>query len=137
MNKRRTRGGFTLIELMVVVVIIAALASMVLPRLLPASDEAKRNIAKGDVANITVALKLYRLHNDRFPSTVEGLQALLKKPASASNWNGPYIEKRPIDPWRREYQYRYPGQRNRAGFDLWSTGADAQVADDDVANWED
>ena len=67
--KNRRRQGFTLIELMVVVVIIAALAGMVLPRLLPASDEAKRNISKGDIASVTVALKLYRLQNDRFPST--------------------------------------------------------------------
>ena len=135
-SKRDTRAGFTLIELMVVVIIIAALAGMVLPRLLPASDEAKRNISKGDIANITVALKLYRLHNDTFPTTQEGLNALMNGPPSARNWHGPYLEKRPLDPWKREYQYRYPGSRNPIGFDLWSVGPDENDPDDDVANWD-
>jgi general secretion pathway protein G len=130
------RNGFTLIELMVVVIIIAALAGMVLPRILPASDEAKRNISKGDMANIGVALKLYRLHNDRFPSTDEGLGALMSKPASARNWRGPYLEKRPLDPWKRLYQYRYPGRNNIVGFDIWSLGPDESTPDDDVTNWE-
>jgi len=136
MNRNRTKAGFTLIELMVVVIIIAALAGMVLPRLLPASDEAKRNISKGDIANITVALKLYRLHNDRYPSTEATLNALLAKPASARNWHGPYLERKALDPWRREYQYRHPGAHNPLGFDLWSLGPDEQDAADDVTNWE-
>ena len=130
------KAGFTLIELMVVVIIIAALAGMVLPRVLPMSDEAKRHISKGDIANITVALKLYRLHNDRYPSTDEGLKALMSKPASARNWHGPYLEKRAVDPWKRDYQYKHPGSRNALGFDLWSAGVDEQSRDDDVTNWE-
>jgi len=131
------KGGFTLIELMVVVIIIAALAGMVLPRVLPMSDEAKRNIAKGDIANISLALKMYRLHNDRYPSATEGLNALMQRPSSARNWNGPYLEKRPLDPWRREYRYNYPGAQNTIGFDLWSLGPDEQSSSDDVTNWED
>lgn len=130
------RDGFTLIELMVVVIIIAALAGMVLPRLLPASDEAKRNISKGDMANISVALKLYRLHNDRFPTSDEGLNALMVRPSSARNWHGPYLEKRALDPWKRLYQYRYPGTHNTAGFDIWSVGPDEDSPNDDVTNWE-
>lgn len=129
------RKGFTLIELMVVVIIIAALAGMVLPRLLPASDEAKKHIAAGDIANISVALKLYRLHNDRYPDTGEGLAALMNKPTSARNWNGPYLERKPIDPWKREYKYVSPGVHG-PDFDLWSQGIDEQKADDDVCNWE-
>jgi general secretion pathway protein G len=128
------RTGFTLIELMVVVIIIAALAGMVLPRVLPASDEAKRNIAMGDIANISVGLKMYRLHNDRFPSTDEGLDALMAKPASARNWNGPYLERRAFDPWKGEYKYQYPGTHGM-DFDLWTEGPESGRADDDVNNW--
>ena len=133
----RKKSGFTLIELMVVVIIIAALAGMVLPRVLPMSDEAKRNIARGDIANISLALKMYYLHNDRYPSQTEGLNALMQKTSSARNWNGPYLEKRPIDPWRREYLYKFHGQHNTIGFDLWSRGPDEQNSSDDVTNWED
>jgi len=136
MKRTCSRGGFTLIELMVVVIIIAALAGMVLPRVLPASDEAKRNIALGDIAGITVALKLYRLHNDRYPSTDEGLNALMQAPASARNWKGPYIERKPLDPWKRTYQYRYPGAHNTTGFDIWSVGPKEEDAGDDVTSWQ-
>ena len=118
--------GFTLIELMVVVVIIAALAGMVLPRLLPASDEAKKKISQADIANITVALKMYRLQNDKYPSKSEGFMALVPK----------QLEKIPHDPWKRPYKYRYPGTRSTAGFDIWSLGLDGQEGtEDDVHNW--
>jgi len=121
------KAGFTLIELMVVVLIIAALAGMVLPRLWPASDEAKRNIARGDIANISVALKLYRLKNDRFPTTEEGLKVLYPE----------YLERQARDPWKEEYQYLCPGVRNPLGFDLWSKGPNKRSGDaDDVTNWE-
>ena len=131
-----SRSGFTLIEVMVVVIIIAALAGMVLPRLLHTADEAKRDIAKGDIANISVAIKLFWLHNGRYPTSEEGLKALLSKPTAARNWRGPYLEKRPLDPWHREYQYRCPGSKNVDGFDLWSLGPDEANADGVVGNWE-
>lgn len=127
MKKYDSQAGFTLIELMVVVIIIAALAGMVLPRLLPVSDEAKKKIASGDIANIQVALKLHYLHNDRYPSSDEGLKVLYPQ----------YLEKKPLDPWKRDYQYKFPGVHNAVGFDVWSFGADGQDAtDDDVTNWE-
>ena len=127
-------AGFTLIELMVVVIIIAALAAMVLPRVLPASDDAKAKIAAGDIANITLALKMYRLHNDRYPSTEQGVDILMQ-PSTSKTWKEPYLENKPNDPWKRKYQYRYPGVRNTIGFDLWSLGPNEQGSDDDITNW--
>lgn len=125
MNMSHKRVGFTLIELMVVVIIIAALAGMVLPRVLPASAEAKAKIAEGDIANITVGLKLYHLRNDRFPSSEEGLKILYPD----------FLERKARDPWKRDYQYRCPGAHNVTGFDLWSLGVDPNNAADDVTNW--
>jgi general secretion pathway protein G len=128
MSRIRARAGFTLIELMVVVIIIAALAGMVLPRVLPAADEAKKKIAAGDIAGLSVALKMYRLQNDSYPSGGnDALKQLVPK----------YLEKAPRDPWKRDYNYRYPAQRSPAGFDIWSDGPDGVSGnDDDVTNWE-
>ena len=130
----QNRAGFTLIELMVVVIIIAALAGMVLPQLIPAADEAKRNIAKGDIANISTALRLYRLHNDRYPGTEEGLAALTK-PSNSTTWRESYLEKPAVDPWKKPYKYACPGSHNR-GFDIWSTGPKEEDASDDVNSWD-
>ncbi len=131
------RSGFTLIELMIVVIIMAALAGMVLPRLLDRADDAKMNIARGEIAAITTALKFYKLDNGRFPSDEDGgLNALMNKPGSAENWKGPYLEREARDPWGRPYQYRGRGERNRSGFDLWSLGPDETSAADDITNWE-
>jgi general secretion pathway protein G len=131
------KQGFTLIELMLVVIIISALAAMVLPRLAGRSEQARTAAAKADIsANIATGLKLYELDNGQFPSTAEGLQALLTKPATANNWNGPYIEKEPIDPWGRKYEYKSPGQNRPQDYDLFSLGRDGQLSDDDINNWK-
>jgi len=135
MNKSEKRG-FTLIELMVVVIIIAALASMVLPRVLPATRSAKMKISQGDIANITMALKMYYLHNDKYPSTDEGLDALMK-PSSSDTWKDAYLDNPPVDPWGRKYQYRCPGSHNTTGFDVWSLGPDGQDnSGDEVTGWK-
>jgi general secretion pathway protein G len=131
--------GFTLVELMVVVIIIGALVAMVTPRLTGRGEQAKRATARADIeANIATALKLYELDTGAFPTTSQGVKALFQKPASgglSKNWNGPYLEKEPIDPWGNEYQYRSPGQK-RADFDLFSEGRDGQPGtEDDVNNW--
>ena len=130
--------GFTLIELMLVVIIIAALVAMVMPRLAGRSEQAKVGAAKADIGvNIATALKLYELDNGRYPSTEEGgLNALSSKPPSATNWNGPYLEKKPVDPWGREYQYKSPGMHRTYDYDLSSNGRDGQPGNDDINNWE-
>jgi general secretion pathway protein G len=129
--------AFTLIELMLVVIIIGALVAMVMPRLTGRSEQARVAAAQADVsANIATALKLYELDNGSFPSTAEGLNALLSQPASAPNWKGPYLEKKPIDPWGREYKYKCPGDHRTADYDLYSLGRDGVESADDVKNWD-
>jgi general secretion pathway protein G len=130
------RQGFTLIEILLVVVIIGALSSMALPRLVGRSDSAKKTAAKVDIeSNIATALKLYDLDNGNFPTTEQGLEALFTKPAGLENWNGPYLERKPIDPWGRPYLYKSPGD-HRPDYDLYSPGKDGKESDDDVRNWD-
>jgi general secretion pathway protein G len=125
---------------MLVVIIIAALSAMVIPRLSGRSDQAKIAVAKSDIeANIATALKLYELDSGgNFPTTSQGLQALRQKPTTPpvpSTWNGPYIEKDPVDPWGNPYTYVSPG-KHRPDYDLSSKGKDVDSPDDDIKNWE-
>jgi general secretion pathway protein G len=126
---------------MIVVIIISALAAMVVPRLSGRTEQARSAIAEGDInSNIATALKLYELDNGNYPTTEQGLDALLSKPSSAPvpiNWNGPYLEKKPIDPWKNEYKYKCPGAHNPAGYDVYSVGKDGvEGTADDVNNWK-
>jgi general secretion pathway protein G len=136
----KIQNAFTLIELMLVVVIVGALAAMIVPRMAGRSQQAKVSIAKADIlSNIPSSLDLYELDNGTYPSTEQGLDALLSKPSGSSeatNWQGPYLKKRPIDPWGSEYQYRYPSQHQRLDYDLYSFGPDKIKSDDDITNWE-
>lgn len=136
---RRDRG-FTLIELMLVVVIISALVAMVAPRLAGRSEEARRSVAQADIkGNLSLALKLYEVDNGRYPTTEQGLRALFEKPASPptpKNWKGPYLEEEPLDPWRKPYGYRYPGAHPPRDYDLSSSGPDGIESDDDISNWQ-
>jgi len=132
----KKRSAFTLVELMLVVIIISVLAAMVIPRLTGRSEEARKGVAKADVdLNIATALKLYELDNGKFPSN---LDALLVNPGTqeAPNWKGPYIEKKPVDPWGRPYQYKFPGIHRSQDYDLYSTGRDGVESQDDIVNWE-
>lgn len=139
---RKRQKGFTLIEIMVVVVIIGLLATLVLPRVLGRQEQAQIEKARADIQALSSALKLYKLDNFNYPSTQQGLDALTRKPAGdppAKNWKkGGYIERLPSDPWGNEYQYLSPGQHGE--FDLWSYGADGKPGGEDAAaditNWE-
>ena len=136
---RFSHAGFTLIEIMLVVIIIGALAAMIVPRFTGRSEQAKVAVAKADIdAHLSTALKLYELDNGNFPTSSQGLAALLSKPSSSpvpNNWNGPYIEKKPIDPWGNAYQYASPGT-HRSDYDLYSLGKDETSEEDNITNWE-
>lgn len=138
----REKRGFTLIEILLVVIIIATLAAMAIPRFMGRSDQARVAAAKADInVNIPTALKLYELDNGFFPTAEQGLVALVKMPGSSpvpNNWNGPYLEKMPVDPWGRPYQYASPGTHRPHDYDLFSLGKDPrqEKAKDDITNWE-
>ena len=137
---RALQRGFTLIELMVVLVIIGVLAALIVPNVIERADDARVTAAKTDVNNLMQALKLYRLDNQRYPSAEQGLQALIARPTSgpaAPNWK-PYVEKLPNDPWGRPYQYMNPGLKGE--IDIYSTGADGAPGgtgqDADIGSWD-
>lgn len=134
---KKRNNGFTLVELMLVVIIIGILVAMVMPRLAGRAEQAKTEAAKADIeANISTALDLYEVDNGSYPTTEEGLNSLRTKPASAVNWRGPYIKKEPLDPWGNLYVYRSPGSHN-TDYDLFSCGKDrAEGGSDDIVNWE-
>ena len=138
-HTRIKSSGFTLIEVLVVVVILGILAAIIVPNIMSKPGEARIAKAKTDVRAIEQALNLYRLDNNVYPTTDEGLEALVKKPSSASNFKeGGYLPRVPKDPWGYDYLYLSPGVRNR-DFDLWSYGADGEEGGDgedaDVTNW--
>ncbi|MCU0666234.1 MAG: type II secretion system major pseudopilin GspG [Candidatus Omnitrophica bacterium] len=138
MNKKK-QEGFTLIEILLVVIIISSLSAMVLPRLVGRSEQAKTAACKADITvNLATALKLYELDNGSFPTTEQNLIALMIKPTISpvpENWNGPYLERRPADPWGKEYLYKSPGE-HRPDYDLWSLGKDGKESKDDISNWQ-
>ena len=141
LNRNRLHRGFTLLEVMVVVVILGILAALVVPKIISRPDEARIIAAKQDIASLMQTLKLYRLDNQRYPTTEQGLQALATKPATSpvpANWkSGGYIERLPKDPWGNSYQYLNPG--THAEIDIYSFGADGAPGgegnDADIGSW--
>ncbi|WP_082676384.1 type II secretion system major pseudopilin GspG [Thiomicrospira sp. WB1] len=140
-QKQGRQRGFTLIELMVVVVILAVLAAIAVPRLMDRPDEARIVKAKQDISAISSALKLYKLDNYQYPTTDQGLQALVEKPQTEpepKNWQA-YMENLPDDPWGRPYLYLSPGEHK--DFDLYTLGADGREGGEGmnatIGNWSD
>ena len=139
-SRQHLQRAFTLIELMVVLVIIGVLAALIVPNVIERADDARVTAARTDVNNIMQALKLYRLDNQRYPSTEQGLGSLVNKPtvgAVPPNWRS-YLDKLPNDPWGRPYQYLNPGVHGE--IDVLSLGADGQAggegANADVGSWQ-
>ncbi|SEK41458.1 type II secretion system protein G (GspG) [Sphingomonas palmae] len=140
-KKRRKKNGFTLVELMVVIVIIGLLATIVALNVLPSGDTARIQKAKADIATIEQGLEMYRLQQGSYPTTSQGLQALVSAPAGAdaSRYQaGGYIKRLPEDPWNRPYLYASPGQHGAA--DVWTLGADGKDGGEginaDIGSWQ-
>ena len=129
------KKGFTLIEIMLVVIILGVLAAMVVPKLTGRSDEARRSVAKTDIeSNLPLAIDLYDVDIGEYPSSIEDL---VKAPAQATNWKGPYVKKTPLDPWGQAYVYKFPGEHNPDSYDLSSMGKDkTEGTSDDITNWQ-
>lgn len=137
---RRTSDAFTLIEIMVVVVILGILAATIIPQFMGTKHEAKVSTAKASLSELENALERFQIHMDRYPTTDEGLKALVEPPAGEDKkWRGPYVKLLRPDPWGNPYQYRNPGVQHKTGFDLWSRGADGADGGEgeaaDIGNW--
>ena len=135
---RTRRSAFTLVEMLLVLVILATLAAIVIPRMAGRSKQAQITAAKSQIASIETALEAFEVDNGFYPKT-GNLDVLVNAPPSSPNWKGPYLRKGvPSDPWGNAYAYDYPGKHNPDGYDLMSAGPDGQVGtEDDVTNWDD
>lgn len=129
------RSAFTLIELLLVLVILAVLAAIVVPKFTGRTDDAKIGAAKATIRTIEGAMDQFELDTGRYPTSEEGIRALLEPPANVTNWKGPYFKGDLKDPWGNEYAYRYPGTINPNGVDIFSFSKDGKEGNDDFGNW--
>ena len=128
----QSKRGFTLVEMLLVLTILAILASIVLPRMTGNTERARVTAAQTQIANLGTALGAYEVDNGNYPRGRDGLQALMVKPRDAINWHGPYMEKEiTSDPWGKPYVYQCPGSHNPSGYDLSATGPDGTI----YGNW--
>jgi len=138
--KSKSQAGFTLLELLVVLGIIAMLAGIVGPQVMKHLGESKTKAAKVQVEDFSAALDMYKLDMGKYPTSDQGLQALIEAPEGSKRWNGPYLRKAktPADPWQNEYHYASPGAHGK--FDLFTYGADdkegGEGEDQDINNWD-
>ena len=137
LKDKRRKSGFTLMEILLVMALLGGMVVFGLVKvteILQGGQEDTARIFVNDTMKAT--LFRYRIDNGRYPSTEEGLQALLTQPSSSPNWKGPYMERNPSDPWGKDYQYIMPGKHNTTGFDLFSFGNDGVESGDDIGNWQ-
>lgn len=134
---RKTRRGFTLVEMLLVMVILGTLAAIVVPKFTGRTEQAKETAAKTQISSISTALDAFEVDNGYYPEGQEGLEELTEQPDDADNWRGPYLKQAiPLDPWGNEYIYEFPGEHNDNGYDLMSMGPDGEVGGgDDITNW--
>jgi len=134
--RRGGRRAFTLIELMLVLIILAILAAVVVPKFTNRRAQADDAKARTDISNYETAIDAFQVDTGRYPSSDEGLNALVNAPGNVTGWHGPYIKSVNNDPWQHPYVYRYPGVQNKNGFDLFSYGPDGREGGgDDIDNW--
>ena len=136
MIRKNMVSGFTLIEVMVVVVILGILAAVLVPKVMDRPEQARKTKARQDIRALEAALNLYKLDNFNYPTTDQGLEALVTKPSSPepANWkDGGYIDRLPLDPWKQPYLFLSPG--THGSIDVFSLGPDQQPSDDDIGNW--
>jgi general secretion pathway protein G len=135
-NRQYKQFGFTLIEVMVVVVILGILAAILVPKVMDRPAQARKTKARQDIRALEAALNLYKLDNYVYPTTDQGLEALIEKPSSPepANWKeGGYLDRLPLDPWQQPYLYLSPGEHGN--IDIFTLGPDQQPSDDDIGNW--
>jgi general secretion pathway protein G len=137
-QRRLSIRCFSFIEIMVVVVIIAVLAAIVMPKFTGRAQEARENACGSQISIFQTSLSTYELDSGTFPTTAQGLEALFKKPTSPPvplNWRGPYLDKIPLDPWGSPYVFKCPGTHNIHSYDIYSLGPDKTESDKDIGNW--
>ena len=136
-NNHRRVGAFTLVEMLLVLVILATLAAIVIPKFAGRSEQAKVTAAKSQISSLEMALDSFEVDNGYYPKT-GALNDLMDQPGNAADWKGPYLKKGvPLDPWGGAYSYEYPGKHHANGYDLMSMGPDGRAGtDDDINNWD-
>ena len=133
---RRRDKGFTLIEIMVVVIVLGILAALIMPQFMGTTHDAKVSTAKANVSELESALERFYIHMDRYPTTEEGLKVLVEAPAASENkWRGPYVKMLRNDPWGNAFQYRSPGVHHTSSFDIWCRDADGGDKATEIGNW--
>lgn len=137
-SNRRRRAAFTLVEMLLVLVILAVLAAIVIPKMSGRSQQAKITAAHSQISSMEMALDSFEVDTGFYPQGAAGLNSLVDEPSNTPNWKGPYLKKGiPADPWGNSYVYTFPGKNNPKGYDLMSPGPDGSAGtDDDITNWD-